>query len=399
MFKKTQKMFAIILLMFMIIATTCYATDDTAVVTSETVTTPEESATTDTATNEEITDSTTEDETTDSTVDETLSSEDLHEDDLYQFGDEISVANLVDGNAYLMGRNVTISGKIGGDLFVLADTITLTADSYIYGNLFVCANNIVIDGIVCDLYSISSNLSMSETGIVLRDMRATSSSITLNGSVGRNSHISSDSLTVGETAHIYGDLNYSSKEAIQVPSGSVDGSINYTELSESTNTNVLSYIMNFVYTLIYTLAVLLIMILLAPNFLKKLKDVVSKKSLISFAVGIGVLVLPIPVSILLMLTVIGTPIAFSIIAIWAFLVFGLSFAITAIALGNLIGSKVAILGKAHNLLSIILITLVLWGLLQIPVFLVQFILSTFISIFGLGYLFVTAFLNRKKEEA
>lgn len=395
MFKKLQKIFVVTVITLIIMITVCFASEDTAeIVSEENVVTEENSSA-----NENETSSEGETSNGDTTVgtSETTSQE-LYEDDLYQFDDEIILDKLVDGNAYLMGSKISVSGKVGGDLFVFADTLNLTSDSYIYGNLFVCANTITIDGIVCDLYSLG-NLTISDTGIVLRDMRASGSNITVNGSVGRNAHITASEVAVGETALVYGDFNYSSNDAIQIPSGSVEGSINYKEPvnTNSNSQNILGYVINFVYTLVYVLVVFAFIVLLAPNFNQKLKDIVAKKSIISFVVGIILLVLPIPISALLILTIIGIPVAFAILSIWLFLILALSFAITTIAIANLIGSKVAILGKAHNLPAVILTTLVLWALLQIP-FYVGIIVKLLTVIFGLGYLFVAAFVNRKKTE-
>lgn len=383
MFKKTQKTLAILVLIFMLMATICFATDEnTPAVTNEN---PDAAETSEGEQNQEGT----------TNADDL----DFYEDDLYLFQDVISTEQTIDGNAFLMGKDITVSSKIGGDLFIFGDNVTLTEDSYIYGNLFVFANKVSLNGIVCDLYAASDSFVIGETGIVLRDMRTFGNTLELNGSIGRSTHIEANNVMLGEKAHIYGDFNYSSKEAIQVPSGAVDGNINYTELAvtDKANDTVLSYVMDCAYSIVYTLAVFGIMLLLAPNFLKKLPEVVAKHSLVSFGIGLLVLAATVPVAILLILTIVGTPVAFALLAVWAFLVFGLAFAITTIAIASLVGNKVALLGKAHNLLAVILVTIVLWALTQIPFF-VGTIVQMLIYIFGLGYLFVTAFKNRKKEE-
>lgn len=387
MFKKTKKTLAILCLVLMLMATVCFATDGEPVVTSEN---PDATTTSDTEPTEDTEHNHDHDE---------VAEDDFHEDDLYLAGDTVSCEKTIDGNAFLMGKEITVSSKIGGDLFILGETVTLTEDSYIYGNLFIYAKNVTINGIACDLYTACDSLTLGESGIVLRDMRTISASLALNGSVGRNTYVEANTLTMGENAHVYGNFNYTASEAIQVPSGAVDGNINYSELSVSSKTEdgVFSYVMDCVFALVYTLVVFGIMILLAPNFLKKLKDVVGTKSLPSFGIGLLALILPIPVVFLLILSVVGVPVAFALLLVWGFITFGLAFSITAIAIANFVGSKVPVLGKAHNVLAVILVTLVLWGLTQIPFYvgsLVQFV----VYVLGLGYLFVTAFKNRKKEE-
>ena len=391
MFKKTQKFFAILILMIVLMASTCFATEGEPVVTSETsdgaVVTSEDTATEDEHNHEEEATTVTEEP-------------ELLEDDLYVIDNTVTVSDLIDGNAYVIGSDVTISGKIGGDLFLLADTVTLTSDSYIYGNLFVCANTVNVEGIVCDLYSMATNLTIAETGVVLRDIRAGSTTLNINGSIGRNTYVEAANLVLGETAHIYGDFNYTTKEAIQVPSGSVDGTINFSEATATNNssTSVLSYVMDCIYAIVYTLAVLGVMILVAPKFLNNLTNVVAKKTLPTFGIGILGLIIPVPVALLLMITGIGAPVAFALLAVWAFAVFALSFAVTTITIAKFIGSKVAILGKAHSILAVVLVAIVLWGLTQIPVGVVQLILNLFIYAFGLGCMLVSLFKRNKKEE-
>lgn len=390
MFKKTQKIFAVLALMLVLMATTCFATEDTAVVTSEI------SADTTLAVDESsIDDEHNHEEDEDYTEDQ-----ELYENDLYVFEDTIAISNLVDGNAYAVGKEVTVSGKIGGDLFVFADNLTLTGDSYIYGNLFVCANTVNIEGIVCDLYAICSDLTIAETGIVLRDMRTGSNALTIAGSVGRNTYVTATNIAVGEVARIYGDFNYSSTQAIEVPSGVVEGSINYSEIAttDTEGRTVINYVMDCVYAIVYTLVILGVMILLAPKFLSKLPEMVSKKSLPAFGLGLLGLIVPVPVAILLIFTTVGTPVAFALIAVWAFAVFALSFAVTAIAIASFVGSKVSILGKVHNVLAVILVTIVLWALQQIPFTAVQLIVNLLIYAFGLGYLLLGIFKKNKKEE-
>lgn len=385
MFKKTQKIFAILTLMLILMATTCFATEDTAVVMSDdAVVTSEDSATEEEHNHE--------DEATTETEEQ-----ELYEKDLYIFEDTVSIKDLIDGNAYVIGSNVTVSGKIAGDLFILADNLTLTLDSYINGNLFVCANTVSIEGIVYDLYAIGNELTISDTGIVLRDMRTINTSLTINGGVGRNAYVKATNLSVGEEARIYGDFNYSTKEAIQVPSGVVDGSINYSEnvSVETEDSNVLTYVMNCVYSVVYTLAILGIMIVIAPKFLAKLPNMISKKSLSTFGIGLLGLIVPVPVALLLMITVIGTPVAFALLAVWAFIVFALSSAITTIAIASWLGNKVSILGKAHNLLAVVLVSIVLWALSLIPI--ANAIVVFLVCVFGLGYLLTYIFKKNKEE--
>ena len=388
MLKKHTKLAIIMCLIMALCSTVCLATEGEPVVTSE-----------DSIITENVEDNSTTDDATD-IADDTETNEtvepELIESDLYLAGDDITVSNYVDGNVYVMAENLTVSGKVGGDLFVLANTVTLTEECYTYGNMYVCADEVLIDGIVCDLYAFCNNLTISKTGIVLRDARTATGNISLNGSIGRNTLINTDTMSMADTAHVYGNLNYSSKEAIQVPSGTVDGSIEFSELSASSAsvTDVItSYALSFAYTLVYTLVVFGLILLLAPKFKNKLHEITNTKWLP--ALGIGALVsllLPI-IAVLLVFTIIGTPLSFAVAGLYL-LILSITFALTAIALSKILGDKVKVLSKFNNVLALVLVTLILWGLTQIP-FYIGMVVKLLTVVFGFGIFTLSVF---KKEE-
>lgn len=400
MLKKQTKLAIIAFLMIALCSTFCFATDGEAVVTSADNTTAVDDISTESE--NQVTDEGTAENGNEVTSEETTETvePELIESDLYLAGDSITVSDYVDGNVYVMAENVTVSGKIGGDLFVLANTLTLTEDSYAYGNLYVCANETKINGIVCDLYAFCNNLEIGASGIVLRDSRTATKNISLNGNVGRNTFINTNTISMADTAHIYGNLNYSSKEAIVVPSGAVDGSIDYNEPTMSaSNANVkniiLNYALDFIYALVYTLVVFGLMLLVAPKFTTKLHEITKTKWLA--ALGIGALVtLLIPViAVLLVFTVVGTPLSFAVIGLYL-LVLSITFALTAIGLSKLLASKVKALSKFNNVFALIIVTLVLWGLTQIP-FYVGLVIKLLITVFGFGIFTLSVFKKENNE--
>ena len=397
MLKKQTKLAVIIFLIIALCSTFCLATDGEAVVTSLDDTTAVE----DISTGDEATD-----EVTDEHVDEEISEDaestepELIESDLYLAGDSITVSNYVDGNVYVMAENVTVSGKIGGDLFVLANTVTLTEDSYTYGNLYVCANEVKINGIVCDLYAFCNNLELGENGIVLRDSRTATKNISLNGNVGRNTFIETNTISMADTAHVYGNLNYAAKEAIVVPSGAVDGSIEYKEQTVFTSNVdvkdvIYTYVLDFVYALVYTLVVFGLMLLVAPKFTIKLHEITKTKWLAALGIGALVTLLVPIIAILLVFTIIGTPLSFAVAGLYL-LILSITFALTAIVLSKLLGDKVKALSKFNNVFALIIVTLVLWGLTQIP-FYIGAVVKLLITVFGFGIFVLSVFKKENKE--
>ena len=409
MLKKKLKTFACILALVVLISSISFATTENNIeprteenstvenvnVTSEN---PEENTTT-TSDEQNTTDESTE------TSDETYY-EELVSDDLYKFEDTIKVSNLIDGNAYLFGDEVTISGQIGGDAFVGAKNLNITKEGYIYGNLFVIAENITIDGIVCDLYSISQKLDVNDDGIILRDMRSISGNINLtNADIGRNTYLKVGNLTVGEGTVIYGNLNYESATAITVPEGVVNGSINYSAGKEGeafnyTSKTVTDYVISWVTTILFTLLVFGLLLLFAPHFVKKAENAIHKNAFITLGIGILawlIIAITLLASLFLLLTIIGAPLAF-IIALLCSIPLSLASTLAIIAIASLLGGKVSFLGKAHNLLAIILVATIVWALTSIPFYYIGSIISAIVTVFGLGLFAFSIFTKKETSE-
>ncbi len=324
----------------------------------------------------------------------------LISDDLYKFEDTIEVNNLIDGNAYLFGKNVTVSGQIGGDMFVVAQNLNLTQESYIYGNLFVIADNITIDGIVCDLYSVSQKLDITKNGIVLRDMRSISGNIGINGNIGRNTYLNVGNLVVGEEAVIYGNLNYQTNKAITVPEGVVNGNINYTaKVVADTSNTVIDYVISWITTVLFTLMVFGLLLLFAGKFTVKTENAIHKNIFATLGLGILawlVIAIILLASLFLLVTVVGAPLAF-VLGLLCLVPLTIANTLSVIAIASLLGNKVKLFGKAHNLLAIILVSTVIWALALIPYY-VGLAISTLVMLFGLGLFAQSIFTKKEKVE-
>lgn len=324
----------------------------------------------------------------------------LHSDDLYKIEDVIEVNNLIDGNTYLLGSEVTISGQIGGDLFVIAENINLTSDSYVYGNMYAIADTITIDGIVCDLYSMSNTLDITENGVILRDMRSLSNTLNLNGTVQRNTHLSIASLSVGETAQIGGDLNYESNSAIQVPEGTVGGTINFEQrVNVDTSNSVMDYISGWASTILVAIIVLGLLLLVAPRFTNKVEENAKKNPLLTVLFGlvtVFAIILASVIGFILSITLVGLRIS-AIIMLLCFIPLVIADTLAVIGIASLIGNKVKVLGKGHNVLAVILVATLIWALSLIP-FGVGAVISLLAVLYGLGLFTRSIFTKKNKVE-
>ena len=393
MLKNRQKILIAILLLIAMLGSSCYATE---VQPSEDVMVTTATGEADNATNQENNENVVTAENNENVAD-TSKEPSLIEDDQYLFDKEININQYIDGNVYAIGTNITISGKVGGDVYALANNITLTKDCYIYGNLYAAANTITVEGITCDLYAIGQNLKIAETGVILRDLRSGSSDISLAGNVGRNVHLTSNNLSMEETAHIYGNLNYSTKEAIVVPEGTVDGQINYNEIKvqEVKKTNIaMDYALSFASTFLYTLIIFGLLVLAGSKFINKAYEVAKSKKLACFGIGLLAIICIPTIAFLFLISIIALPISLAVIAVYILLC-SITLPLCAIVAAKALGEKVQALSKFNNLFALILTTLILWALTQLPV--IGGIVSLLITIFGFGLFTKTIFKKENNE--
>jgi hypothetical protein len=388
MLKNKLISFISIFIIISIISTLCFATDALTTTSVEDI-------------NDEVTTTSENEIPENQEVDPTSEAGSLHEDDFYSFwnAEDITINQLVDGNVYVSGNNVTLSGKVGGDMFVMAQTLTLTSESYVYGNLFVIASTINIDGIVCDLYAVGNSLNISPNAIILRDLRSAVRNVKIEGSIGRSTHMSLSNLSISETAHIYRDLNYSAEKAFEVPAGTVDGSINFTEAKitkDNFKVKLSNYVMDLVHKLVYTLAIFGLVLLVAPKFVNKATELTKNKLLLTFGLGLLTLIIVPIIGLVLLISLIAASVSFALLVLY-FLVISITFAVTVLTLANIVGEKVKVLGKFNNLLGVVLVTIVLWALQQLPF--IGFAVSLITTIYGLGLIVLSVYKKRVKADS
>lgn len=313
-----------------------------------------------------------------------LPSSEWIENDLYLCDEDIVIEGIVDGNVFAIGNTVTVKAEIGGDLFVIADNFTLDG-GYIYSSIFGLANDMKINGIACDIYAIANNFTLEENGYIHRDLKLTSQNVSINGLVRKNAYLSAENITFSELAntYIYGNLTYSSNAEITIPENAVTGSVTYNksegETAPSTASKIVSILISVGLLLLNTFIVTILAIWLAPNFIKKVSNMGIGKTLIALPIGLVTLIAIPVISIVVLFTVIGIPLSFALLAIY-FLLIAFATAFASMAISGLILKKSK--SKVKFVLFALVSTIIIWALSLIPF--VGGIVEFLILILGLG---------------
>ena len=262
---------------------------------------------------------------------------------MYVFENESEISQVVDGNVFAFGGTISITGEIYGDLFVMANSLTVSEDAIIHGNIFVCANEVSFSGITSDIYGMATNFTLEAPGIVARDVYITSSSVNLNGQIGRDAFLSTESLAFASDAEeviVQGNLSYTAESEFSIPENVVTGEVTYTPVQVEPAYIAWTIISSLLTTAIFALAVIALILWIVPNFKNRASTIIAKKSWLSFGLGLLVFFGIILVAFLLLLFTYsyGASIAVALIG-FLVLIYAIANTVFGMAVGNLIANK------------------------------------------------------------
>lgn len=326
----------------------------------------------------------------------------VSEGDLYLIEDSVSIDSPVSGNIFVMANYVSINSVIDGNVFILADKVDIATKTYVYSDIFICANEVTMNGYAYDVYALSSSFDLTSNARIIRDLKVAANSLKLNGTVKRNADLNFDSIEVDESlASIGGNLSYSANSA-SIPESIVSGEISFNEEEVVENTvSAKDYIEDVLTVLVVALIVILIVTFAVPKFAQKEVSIVENKALVSLGYGVAALVLIPLACFILFCTVIGIVPALAILFAYIF-VLSISSTIVSIPVGKMICQKIGKDTKGMNIIFSLVLVLAIWCVEQIPV--VGSIVALFVAIFGLGILVYAIFhskinANKKKVVA
>ncbi len=236
--------------------------------------------------------------------------------DIYCAGQTVTVSGTVNGDIICAGQTVTVSGKINGNIRVAGQTVNLLGD--VSGNATVIAQSFVLDSnakIGGDLTL--GNAMANLNGSVGRDVVAGSGSLTIAGNVGRNVKTSTDDLHLTSTAHIGGNVDYTSSNLLTKDNGAtVGGAVNQTipKQQKDNGPNLLvigtgiklAFVIYAFFAMFFTA---MILVLIMPRFFDNASSRAMPRPWKALLVGLVAQIVVPPVLFLIAVTIIGIPLA------------------------------------------------------------------------------------------
>lgn len=264
----------------------------------------------------------------------TIPENEVINEDLFVWGQIITIDGKVNGDLFFLARDITINGEVAGDVIGMAQTVTINGtilDDVRTGGQFLNINgeiqkNATLYGQFVNINkksSIGGDLLVGGNDIkidgkIQGDVRAGGETISMGGEVEKSVILSAREIIIPQPAVIKGDLKYRAKKAEIAEGSSISGKVEKLPIKEKVKKSKWLkgsfYLWKFIF-MVAGIIVGFIFIKLFPALTLRIKEEAGHiwKSLgIGFALLICVPIL----SIILAITVLGLPISLILIALY-----------------------------------------------------------------------------------
>ena len=230
-------------------------------------------------------------------------------DDLYAFGNAVTILGTVRGDVIAAGATVTIDGTVTGSVEAAGNSVTIRGP--IGGSVRIAGNTLAIDGRVTgDVLAAGSSLTVGSSGRVgrdivaatgvmtlvgetARDVRGSAGNLVIDGHVGRDVSVEVTTLRLTDRAAVDGSVSYGSATDAAVASGAkVSGRIerHAPQQRQPEAPTATSTIVDWLRNLVGVVVLGFIMLALVPVFMRRATDRLEVNPLASLGIGAGVLI-------------------------------------------------------------------------------------------------------------
>lgn len=267
-------------------------------------------------------------------------------EDLYIAGGNITVTGTVNGDVLIAGGNVWIDGAVNGDVLAMGGMVSIRG--VVSDDVRAAGGQVRVSGTIEDNLAIAGgSVDVASDGIVNGETTVASGDLRLSGTT-QDVRAAVGNVTVAESARINGDLTYWSDGVADVsPGATITGTLQRRDIPGQEVTQS-ERIISFIISTLATALFAYFFILLFPNKSTALVDEARRRPGWSILWGLVFLVV-VPISIfLLMISVVGIPLALVALMLYLALLY-LGYLATVVIVGEWITRGVAkIQGKPRE---------------------------------------------------
>lgn len=262
---------------------------------------------------------------------------------VFQASERINVEAPIQDDAYVAGRNVSITGEIGEDVMAAGNFVSLGStvgdDAFLAGDQVVITEGARVD----DLFAAGRFVELQADAAVAGSAYLAGAKVVMAGEVAGDVRVVSEMLELADKAVIDGDLIiYGSASPVIHEGAAVSGSIRQISewASDPQERSFRAGLADWVALALTWFAASLVVMWLAPNLTRAVLTSVYTTTLSSFGLGLAWLILMLPVTVVLFMTVIGWPLALLILGI-SFLIMLVAAALLSLVVGKWLHQKMA----------------------------------------------------------
>ncbi len=264
----------------------------------------------------------------------------VHNGDYFAMGDSVEISGTVNGDVYVAASQIIIDGVVNGDVLAVGGSVDISGT--VSHNIRILAGQVTLSGrvghnatliggniqfvssgqIKGNAVSVAGNVDLASS--IGSDATMLASNLRISSTVGNNVHAFVGQMRLTSRAHIGGNLEYSSNQIAWIePQAKVNGKITHHpsfiqeifagRLMQAfmIGSRVATVLMNF----LYTLFIGWILIRLYPKNLEMAIAAMTHRPWKAFVYGILLLVLLPLASLVLLMTILGTPFALTLLAL------------------------------------------------------------------------------------
>lgn len=334
------------------------------------------------------------------------------DNDLYVGASDIRVDGDVNGDLIAAAGNIRVGGKVSDDLMLAGGTIiidgpvgddvrvaggTISINSNVSKDILAAGGTVTISGNAGrDVFVGAGNIELN--GRIGGNLTASGDSVVLGGVVQGNANITATKLELKPGAEIKGDLIYTSSSKAVIPNDAiVHGSIRQIVPKEPEKKTAEATLKDDVYSFLKFFIVGALIVFFAPTKSGKISDAIVSSPLKSSLLGLALLFTAPFAAILLLVTIIGIP-----LAIIGIMVYILAIYVSGVFVGFAIGRMALERAQTYRNESLSMLLALFIGLVLLTIFqqlpVVGGLIGFLTIILGLGAMFSVVFRREPAEE-
>lgn len=316
-------------------------------------------------------------------------------DDLYIAGNGVMINKDVEQDVFAGGQSIRIDANIGQDVFAGGNSVKITGT--VGDDIFAGGEMVEIDVTsVDDIFAGGNRVEISKDTVVNGDVFAGGQTVIIAGTVKGDVKIWGDNMVIKSGAVIEGDLTtYGEKEPTIEKGATVNGERKH-HTKEAKAVGMSGSVAGWVSSVLAWFVLGLVLLYLVPQFTKSVTETALKRSGKSLLLGALWALLFIPLVVLLMITIIGIPLAM-IVLLLTIAFFMLAIGYSMIIIGIWIMNKISKTENAEVSWQHVLLGVVMYKVIKlVPI--VGWPITLALTLLSLGALIWTDWRLLKKPK-